>query len=418
MRTYAGRGLGDRKGQTLAITAVSMVVLLGMGALAVDLGMAYAAHAAAQRAADSGALAGASAFIDYDFTLPEASDSANARAMDYATSNDVLARPIEPEDVTVWVIPDSQKVRVHVSAKGLSTWLAKALGIFSMDVGAAAAAVASDGGSADECVLPFAMPDLWDDNDDDTSDPAGDNIPNGDEWWEFEEGDDYARYNGDDTCLYSGCNGTGLGSNLRDGDGIEADVGRRIWIKSGPKGQKDGDPYIEEGAGGQDVMIGPGNFLLWRMPDPDDDCEPKAGANWVRQNILGCNSCPIYVDTEYDIGEVYPSQPGNVASIKDELEQIMAMDPDATWDSGTQTVDSQYGDESPRVRIVPLWDPDMFDLQGASTFRFNNMAKIFIEGGGTDPNDFAVYARFMGFVESGGGGSETGTLIKYLRLVE
>jgi hypothetical protein len=393
-----------------------MVAVLAMGALAVDLGLAFAARASAQRAADSGALAGASAFMDFDYTDPEAVDAANARALEYATKNDVLRSPIETSQVAVWVIPDSQKVRVRVAAEDLPTFFARALNVLSLDVAATAAAMASDGGSSEKCVLPFAMPDLWDDFDDD-DDPEN-NIPNEPEWWEYDPGDEYEPYQGPCPRGYPNCdNGTGLGSNLRDDGTIDDDIGRRIWIKSGPKGQKgDGSGSSDGwGAGGMDVMIGPGNFLLWSMPDPSNDCDPRTGASWLRENIVGCNACPIRVGVDY------PTKPGNVASIKDELRELMDLDPNAEWDQATKSVinsNQANWEDSPRVRIVPLWSPAEYSLQGRSTFQFNNMAKIFIEGGGTNPPDFAVYARFLGMVGAGGGGTTTGSLIKYLRLVE
>ena len=54
----------NRRGAALALVAVSLVVILGMGALAVDMGMLIKQHNDAQRAADAAALAGASAFQD------------------------------------------------------------------------------------------------------------------------------------------------------------------------------------------------------------------------------------------------------------------------------------------------------------------------------------------------------------------
>jgi hypothetical protein len=411
-----GDFLTDRRGQALALAAITTVGILAMGALAVDLGLAFAARAAAQRAADSAALAGASAFIDFDYTDPIAVDTANGRAIQFATLNDVLRKPIDASEVMVWVIPDSQKVRVRVEADNLPVFFARFLNISSLDVSASAAAVASEGGSSDKCVLPFAMPDLWDDFDDD--DNPENNVPNDPEWWEFDPGDVYEPYQGPCPPTSPDCyNGTGLGSNLRDDATIDDDIGRRIWIKSAPRGQQGGGSGGDDGwgAGGLDVMIGPGNFLLWSMPDPDNDCRPKNGASWVRLNIAECNTCPI------SVGVDYPSQPGNVASIKDPLEDLMALDPDAEWDQTTKSVinsNAANWEDSPRVRIVPLWSPADYSLQGRSTFQFNNMAKIFIEGGGTNPPDFAIYARFLGMVDEGSGGTETGSLIKYLRLVE
>ena len=59
------RRLGNERGATLVFLAVSLGALFGFMALAIDLGMMYVAHEDAQRAADAGALAGASAFLDY-----------------------------------------------------------------------------------------------------------------------------------------------------------------------------------------------------------------------------------------------------------------------------------------------------------------------------------------------------------------
>ena len=121
--------LQNRNGQAMAMAVVFMVGILAMGALAVDLTMAFTARAAAQRAADSAALAGASAFIDY----PEASasDPAEERAYEYALSNDVIRRGIDSSQVEVWVIPDSQRVRVRVPARDLPAWFARILGVSS-----------------------------------------------------------------------------------------------------------------------------------------------------------------------------------------------------------------------------------------------------------------------------------------------
>ena len=424
------RRKSDERGQALAMAAVSMVAVIAMGALAVDLGMAFAARAAAQRAADSAALAGASAFIDYNWAQPIASETAETRAREYALSNDVLARPIDSSQVTVWVIPDSQKVRVRIGATDLPTWFARVLGVYSMDVAAMAAAVASDGGVTDQCVLPFAMADLWHEEGD------ADRIPGDGENWSFDpEVDLYSRFADPDdlsqrrdgcdhdatppssTNLSDGCyDGTGLGSTWRNppwgGDGnIYGDVGRRIWIKAGPPGRR-GTSSGGDG-GGTDVMVGPGNFYIWEMPDPDMDCQGRPGANWVHQNIIGCNECPVFVGPEVE----YNTQTGNIASIKDSLKELMDMDPNARWDEGSNTVVDSDHATSPRIRIVPLWDPHQ-EMQGKTSFSFNNFAKIFIEGGGTEPPDFPIYARFMGVVSGGSAGPSTGSLVKYLRLVE
>ena len=54
----------DERGATLVMVAISLVCLLGMGALAVDLAAGFSWRAEAQKIADSSALAGGSAFLD------------------------------------------------------------------------------------------------------------------------------------------------------------------------------------------------------------------------------------------------------------------------------------------------------------------------------------------------------------------
>ena len=53
----------QERGSTLVIVAGSMIVLLGVAALAIDLVSFYAVRAEAQRAADSAALGGAQMFL-------------------------------------------------------------------------------------------------------------------------------------------------------------------------------------------------------------------------------------------------------------------------------------------------------------------------------------------------------------------
>ncbi|HSH75168.1 MAG TPA: pilus assembly protein TadG-related protein, partial [Longimicrobiales bacterium] len=59
-----GNGLwGNEQGATLMMVAISLVVILGMGALAIDLAAGFGWRAEAQKIADSGALAGGSAYL-------------------------------------------------------------------------------------------------------------------------------------------------------------------------------------------------------------------------------------------------------------------------------------------------------------------------------------------------------------------
>ncbi len=84
---------GER-GQVLAIVALGLPAIMGMGALAVDLGHYYTAKGALQNAIDSAALAGASG-------LGEGTSTARGRAIQYAQANQVAQQAVvlESDDI-------------------------------------------------------------------------------------------------------------------------------------------------------------------------------------------------------------------------------------------------------------------------------------------------------------------------------
>ncbi len=393
----------DERGAALVLVAVSMVALFAAASLAVDLGLAFTARGEAQRVADAAALAGASAFMDYKPN--QAEKHARARAYEYAMKNVVRNAPIDSAQLVVHVLPDSQRVRVWVASQGLPTWFARVLSIPEMQVQAMAAAEASNAGIISRCVLPMAVPDLWDDVDDDVN-PMNE-LPDALEDWAFEPeaGDNYERFDGY-PCNELTCdpNGTGLGSNHRNpADGVPGDYGRRIWIKENPPGLEDANLQ---------GMIAPGNFLFWAMPDPAEECQPAGGADWVSWNISNCNPCGVELFRDYVV------QTGGIASIRRDIEGLVDQDPNAVWNDTQNRLVSDLGEDSPRVRVIPLWNPEQ-PLTGASEpIEFNNFAKVFVEGISRDRGIMAVSARFMGMVSGTPSDRGSGTLVKYLRLVE
>ena len=238
-RTYSSST--PRRGAALPLVAVALMALLGMCALAIDLGMAFTARSEAQRVADAAALAGGSAYLD--FNVSDVTQPATDRAYDYALRNTVRNVGVDSSEVTVQVIPDSMKIRVWITRQTLPTWFARILGIDDVDVGAMAAAQAFQAGEA-RCLKPFAVPDIWHDTDDDTNpqnrfwDPGED--------WQFDpsQGDYYLPFGGQNETAYD----TGYGSQWR---GPARDYGRQIQIKvSDPQ-----DPQ----------QPAPGVFLPWRL---------------------------------------------------------------------------------------------------------------------------------------------------------
>ena len=69
----------DERGSVTVMVALTVMALMGVLALGVDLGALFNARSEAQRAADAAALAGASAFLDYQ--EGEAAREAQLRAI-------------------------------------------------------------------------------------------------------------------------------------------------------------------------------------------------------------------------------------------------------------------------------------------------------------------------------------------------
>ena len=395
-----------RRGAVLPLVAVSVMALLGMAALAIDLGMAFTARSEAQRVADAAALAGGSAYLD--FTVANVTQPATDRAYDYALRNTVRNVAVDSSEVTIQVIPDSMKVRVWIARQTLPTWFARIVGIDDVDVGAMAAAQAFQAGAA-RCLKPFAVPDLWHDIDDDTN-PQNRMWDQGEDWqFDPSQGDYYLPYGGQGETAYD----TGYGSEWR---GTDRDYGRQVQIKVS-------DPQSPQ-------QPAPGIFLPWRIPeDPEmESCDRggggggASGAAVYRNNICSCNNSGVEIGQEYDI------EPGNMIGPTNQgVEELISDDPGAYWDPNFGAAGGIRGSSfdngglaSPRVIKVGLYDPTI-QLQnpGMQTVRFNNFALFFLEGQASrrDP----VIARFLYFASGSGegsGGPNTGSLVLYLRLVE
>ncbi len=179
-------------GMTLLIVAASLLVLLGVAALAIDLGSLYVARSEAQRAADAAALAGAEEFVSSGFTSGLVSQSAvqalatqDAIAVGGQNLVGGLPAQIQPGDVTFdFSAPENPRITVTVQrsrARGNSmpTFFAKALGITSAGVAATATAEAyNPSGTAGPpvgtmCLKPWILPNC----DPNHTTPANPNCP-------------------------------------------------------------------------------------------------------------------------------------------------------------------------------------------------------------------------------------------------
>ncbi|MEJ2541405.1 MAG: pilus assembly protein TadG-related protein [Gemmatimonadota bacterium] len=399
---------GDERGATLALVAVSMVLLLVLAALAVDLAAAYAWRVEAQKIADSSALAGGSAYLDVpDDAVPTPATVAENRAYEYALLHTIKKEPVQASEVTVQIVNDERLVRVEVRRENMPTWFARVIGIDGVTISAVAAAKADDAGTA-RCLKPIAVPDMWEDADDDTD---GDNVWEEGEDWEFDEGDSYERWNGPGT---NDLSATGYGSDWRSD--LPGDYGREIQIKSA-------DPQNE-------FNFEPGIFFPWRIPDDPNQAECDQGGGGgntpggaaYRQNLCECNNSPVSLFTPYDL------EPGNmIGPTQQGVGELIDEDPDAEWSDalgGPARPDENgelvpIGVNSPRVIKVALFDPRQITSSGMQSIEFNNFALMFLEEQGSGQNP--VIARFMYYAGGTGDGSTGpggGSLVRYLRLVE
>jgi hypothetical protein len=408
----------NERGGTLVLVSVALFALLGVAALAIDLGMLMDARSEAQRAADAAALAGADAFRDYNKTdaVPHARD----RSLETAAANQVRRTPIdvggqtetttsygfgtvttvETNNVTLNIIPDSQRVRVWVRPPaGIQTFFARSFGWGMGKVQAMATAHAAEGAPTTKCLKPFLIPDMWHEasrgpgQEDADSDGLLDGAipePDGGERWFYEPSEDdyYVRFG--DTEDGRPCTGYGCGHGEYAED----------W----------GTPLLLKPQTGQAQRQGNWYYTL--------DGEEK---NLREQITNGCIDAAVGDVPEPEQG----GKTGQVGNNSGGATYLKEQDPSAHWDEGSRTiVDSKYGDDwinSERVMIVGLFDP-MY-LEGIADkneklppgVKYSNFVRVWLDD--VDKND-NVMVRFLGFAPGGEGGPVAGTIVKRLQLIQ
>jgi len=134
-----------RRGQVLVLVALSLLVLLGIVALAVDGGSLYAERRKMQNAADAGALAGARVLCyEEHLDLASRDDAVDTEARFYAED-------LNGADVAVVTVSGNLTVTV-VATKTATTFFARVIGFPTADVAALASAM---------CQRPAAGGNVW-----------------------------------------------------------------------------------------------------------------------------------------------------------------------------------------------------------------------------------------------------------------
>ena len=144
MHGQIGKDRGRERGVTLLITAVALVVMLAMAALAIDVVTLYLASGEAQKNADAAALAGAKAFVSSGFTSWQLGDPGTGAAQtqvcngstglaDYqaqaAAQKNLIAGTV-PTTVTTSCTfpagpPQNPQITVTVTRTGLPTFFSR-----------------------------------------------------------------------------------------------------------------------------------------------------------------------------------------------------------------------------------------------------------------------------------------------------
>ena len=139
--------LRSERGQVVVLTVVAMVVILGMAAMAIDVGSWYQTQRHDQSIVDAAALAGAQA-------LPDDPAQAVSLAVEYAGKNGITLAPSEVSISSAVGANDTIRV---AAARPAPTFFAKIFGLNSVQVGASAGARAGLPAAA-RFVAPIVVP--------------------------------------------------------------------------------------------------------------------------------------------------------------------------------------------------------------------------------------------------------------------
>lgn len=399
---FLARLRDDTRGTVLVMSVAALGVLIGGAALAIDLGMLVTARTQSQRAADSGALAGAMMLADPDGTAEEA----RAKAKEFANKHKVMGIDVTVGDADVDVIMAESKVRVRVEHT-IPTLFARIFGVDEMGVSTVGAARAAPAAGV-TCPLPIAVLDDWDDTN-------GNGV--------YDPGEHY-----------SACDGSGgscTGYQL-------AGHGELIEVKTQPSNDDGGGTGQSGGDGGDDEGGTPGvdqtclaqgspGWFCWIRPK-----NAPSSATVLNDIVDGCTSWDMEVAT----GEPVYAAPGNKQSVLQNLANYIDRYSDHEWDpsgaNGKGCVADATGtcvDDSERIRGIPLVDPSSPSESGNNvTASTSNMAAAFMEKVASSPDhehrggpqgEWNFYVRLLHDHADGTGiGEDEGTLLKRIVLVE
>ena len=379
--------LRSEGGAILVQVAIGIVVLIALSMFVFDYGVMWVGRRQAQNAADAGALSGAVALaLDANAAANGGADALSS-ALIVAAGNNVWGQapnadannlnafyPVACPDGTVTCLRvDVYRNAAHGNA--LPMFFGRFVNLTTQGVRATATAQAAVANASD-CLKPWAIPDRWIDNYDETG--VIDNT------WTMDD-----RF---ETKYTKGPNkGQPLPNPdqyVRPGFTLQH-VGTRMTLKFGnPSGSQ---------------PIAPGNYFPVALPTWDG--ESRGGSDY-EDNIARCNGVPIAIDTEIT------SEPGaKIGPTAHGMEDLIALDPHATFNDATGSVQNSCAQTaspcatiSPRIVAIPIFDTGWFhegQQTGRTQLRIVNILGLFIESmQGQDVN--GVFMRIPGVLTGAG----------------
>lgn len=337
------------------MVAVAIFVLFAFAVLAIDLSLIQLAKTQLQNAADAAAL---SAAIEYRISNNDPA-AAITEAIRIAGFNVAIQTTQQPVDITAADVsfPGGSRVRVQTyrtdsTDNPVQLYFMRVLDASHDNLGNMTASATAQLVSinATNCIKPWVFPDRWDDVD-------------GDSLWDVGE--------------FYDPNVTGYK--------VPQDVGAVITLKFNDGGSTPKTGWY------QPVKFGPVNR-------GGPHC---SGADCYRTYISQCE--PYLVA----IGDTMEFEMGNmVGPTRQGWNELIALDPDAYFDSNTGTIMNSAYTTSPRLIKIGLFDPTVGVItsgaSGAEKYTvITKLSYMFIEAPPSGGNEVAVTARFIQYTSPG-----------------
>jgi Flp pilus assembly protein TadG len=367
----------SERGAILIQVAFALLTLTLFSAFVIDYGTLLVSRHQIQNAADSAALAGASALAWDDYTNRAAGGPAVEAAIAVAADNRIWgdAPTASTTDVSFPVCPDSadSPTRTPIPAcvqvdayrddahrNPLPNYIATMIGVPTSAVTATAMAESKDANSTD-CLKPIAVPDRWAEQ----APAAGAWRPSS-TFVKWNPANPTQLLSPRDTYTAPGWDFSGTSLTMA------ANFGALVTLSPGSVAT----PVSP---------ISPWKYLAVRIPGSVN------GVN-VRANVHSCARAAVAIDDQLDL------VPGNdPASIAGGLQDLINLDPGATWNAVTGRVEGSCADAHPRCgsmspRIIAIAAYDVNRLAdssrfapGATTIRVANIIGVFVVSvSGTD----------------------------------